>query len=111
MRMSHSGLGAVPQIDCPVSQVYGGTPDLKYGWPTPPALRPEPITPALIFGTRRAFVVRAVSPRKRTTEPIASGPLTGRATDCDHNRVTVRFIRLPWTTRSNQPVARRADHV
>ena len=78
-----------------MSQVYGGTPDLKYGWPTPPALRPEPITPALIFGTRRAFVVRAGSPRRRTTEPIASGPLTGSVTDFGHNRVAVRFVRLP----------------
>ena len=38
--------------------------------------------------------MRTVSPRKRTTEPIAAGPLTGRATDFGHNRVTVRFIRL-----------------
>jgi len=57
-------------------------------------VRAAPIAPALIFATRSAFMVRAVSPRKRTTEPIAAGPLTGRATDFGHNRVTVRFIRL-----------------
>lgn len=94
LRIRQTGLGALPEIDCPVSQVYGGTPDMRFSWPTPPALRPELIAPSLIFGNRRAFVVRAASGRARTNAPIASGPLTGRVSDFGQNRVTVRFIRL-----------------
>ncbi|HMN98642.1 MAG TPA: hypothetical protein PKD59_04465 [Miltoncostaeaceae bacterium] len=95
LRIRNSGLLAVEDIACPVSQVYGGTPDLRYGWPNPPPLRPELIAPALVFGGRQAFVIRLASPRARTSQPISSGPLTGNATDVGQNRVTVRFIRLP----------------
>lgn len=94
LRIRNSGLGAIEEIACPVSQVYGGTPDLKYGWPTPPVLRPELVAPSLIFGTRAAFVVRLAALPKRTSEPIASGPLSGSVRDFGTNRVTVRFIRV-----------------
>lgn len=94
LRIRNSGLGAIEEIACPVSQVYGGTPDLKYGWPAAPAVRPEVIAPALIFGTRTAFVVRLAALPKRTSEPISSGPLSGGVRDFGTNRVTVRFIRV-----------------
>ena len=89
------GLGAVADIACPVSQVYGGTPDMRFSWPTPVQVRPEVLAPGLVFGTRRAFVVRMAAPHRRTSEPISSGPLTGNVTDFGDNRVTIRFIRLP----------------
>lgn len=89
------GLGAVADIACPVSQIYGGTPDMRFSWPTPVQVRPEVLAPALVFGTRRAFVVRMQAPHRRLSEPIASGPLTGSVTDFGDNRVIIRFIRLP----------------
>jgi hypothetical protein len=94
LRLRLSGLGAVSDIRCPVSQVYGGTPDLRYGWPTPVALRPEPIPRAQIFGTARVVVARAVSGTRRTTMPISAGALSGSATDFGSNRATIRLIRL-----------------
>lgn len=95
LRIRLVGLGSVTDIACPVSQVFGGTPELKFGWPTPVNVRDEPLAPALVFGSRRAFVVRTVAPHRRTTETFASGPLSGSVTDFGDNRVTVRFIRLP----------------
>ena len=94
LRIRSSGLGAVEEIACPVSQVYGGTPEPKYVWPSAPPLRPELIAPSLIFGTRAAFVVRLAALPTRTSEPIASGPLSGNVRDFGTNRVTVRFIRI-----------------
>jgi hypothetical protein len=95
LRVRQVGLGSVIDLRCPVSQVLGGTPELRWGWPTAAPLRAEPVARGLIFGARRAFVVRAVSGRLRDSEPFVAGPLSGRVTDFGSSAVTVRFIRLP----------------
>ncbi|MGD9571346.1 MAG: hypothetical protein AB7V62_05640 [Thermoleophilia bacterium] len=88
------GLGSVTDIRCPVSEVYGGTPELEYSWPTPPDLREGVLPASRIFGRARAFAVRLTAVPARSTETITRGNLTGSATDFGRNRVTVRFIRL-----------------
>lgn len=96
LRLRLSGLGALEEIDCPVSQVFGGTPDLKYGWPLFTRLRPEFLPSQRIFGSARVIVVVATSGDSptRTTEPARSGTLTGSSTDIGRTRVILRFIRL-----------------
>ncbi len=94
LRIQQTGLGALVEIECPVSEVAGGALDVRYAWPGPPPVRAASLPRPLIFGKRRAFVVRTDSPRRRDTRTIALGPLSGSATDFGHNRVTVRFIRL-----------------
>ncbi len=94
LRVRTSGLGTISDIRCPESTIYGGTPDLKYAWPSPLPIRPELLPPSLIFGTKRAFVIRMAALRKRTSEPLVSGTLSGNVTDVGENRVTIRFIRL-----------------
>ncbi len=88
------GLGSVGDIKCPVSEVYGGTPDLKYSWPTPPDVRPGPLPASRIFGTARAFRVRLLAPLLRTSETVSRAYLSGRADDWGRNQVIVRFIRI-----------------
>lgn len=95
LQLRLSGLASVEEIACPVSQVFGGTPDLKYGWPLFTPLEPVILPRGAVFGSRRAVVVTSTSgPPKRTTELLNSGPLGGSATDFGRTRVTLRFIRL-----------------
>jgi hypothetical protein len=94
LRLRLAGLGSLPDIECPVSQVLGGVPDLLFAWPTPVPLRATPVPRALIFGKRRVIVVRAFAPARRTTQPVASGPLSGSATHFGRNQATIRLIRI-----------------
>jgi len=94
LRLRTSGIGAVSDIRCPASQVFGGTPSLRYEWPTPAQLLLEPLPTAQIFGRRRVVLVRMASRRERTGGPFASGLLTGNVRDTGFTRATIRFIRL-----------------
>lgn len=94
LRVKLRGLGSVGDIRCPVSEVYGGTPELKYSWPTPPDVRPGVLPVQKIFGGARAFAVRMTAIPVRTVETVNRTYLSGSATDWGKNQALVRFIRL-----------------
>jgi hypothetical protein len=95
LKLRFLGLPLLLEIDCGGGQVRGGLPDLRYGWPTPPALRGVLLTAGEIFGRRRVIVKTLDSGQARSTQQLTLGPLSGNATHFGRNRVTIRLIRVP----------------
>lgn len=90
------GLGALPESDCPHSEIRGGIPALEFGRPTPPKLPQFAIPPGVIFGTKKV-IVRATDsgPRKSGPKTVTIGNLVGTISEFGSNRATIRLIRVP----------------
>lgn len=98
LRLTLNSFTALPEIDCPVSEIHPGVSSLLYGWPFP--VRKDkmqvPISPAQIFGTRRVIVETFdTGIVNAPPERVAIGSLSGLRTNFGSNRVTIRLIRVP----------------
>ena len=78
-----------------------GLDNLRFGWPTPPAvdLLQVFVPPRVIFGSAKVIVRTLVvrpSPRKKGPVTVSLGGIAGLTfTDFGTNRMTLRLIRVP----------------
>ena len=98
LHLSLSPLGALPEFDCPDSQISPGLDSLLFGWPTP-VMKDKmrvPISPAQIFGTKRVIVETLdTGIINAPPESVSIGSLKGMRTNFGSNKVTFRLIRVP----------------
>lgn len=98
LRLALSPLAALPEIDCPVSVISPGLDSVLYAWPNPIKRNAMvvPISPARIFGTRRAIVETFdTGVLSDPPETVNLGSISGQRTNFGSNRVTIRLVRVP----------------
>ncbi len=96
LKLQLNGIGALVEVDCPVSEVRGGISSMVFGWPVQPPL-PQMLLPrGVLFGTKKVIVMHSDSgPRSKPAQTAVIGTLTGTVSDFGRNRATIRMIRVP----------------
>jgi hypothetical protein len=89
------GLAPVLELECPHTEIRGGIPSLKFGWPSAPKLPQFNLPRRVIFGKAKVIVrSESVGPVKKGPETAAIGALTGTLSDFGNNKATIRLIRV-----------------
>ncbi len=87
------GIGNLPEIDCPVSELLPGIADLTFGWPLAPKLPRFSLRPGVIFGTKKVILLDEFADPPKQVETLA-GLLSGTRTNFGNNRVKIRLVRV-----------------